>query len=74
MLKLEGVTKRYKGASVNAVDNLHLEVRPGEIFGFLGPNGAGKTTTIKMVVGLLAVDLGQDCGQRPRSGSRSPGG
>jgi len=59
MLKLEGVTKRYKGASVNAVDNLDLEVRPGEIFGFLGPNGAGKTTTIRMVVGLLAADRGR---------------
>lgn len=59
MLKLEGVTKRYKGASVNAVDDLNLEVRPGEIFGFLGPNGAGKTTTIKMVVGLLTPDRGR---------------
>lgn len=34
MLKLEGVTKRYKGASVNAVDNLHLEVRPGRSSAF----------------------------------------
>ncbi|HHT43685.1 MAG TPA: ABC transporter ATP-binding protein [Firmicutes bacterium] len=59
MLKLEGVSKRYKGASVLAVDNLNLEVRPGEIFGFLGPNGAGKTTTIKMVVGLLTPDQGK---------------
>ncbi len=59
MLKLEGVTKRYKGANVNAVDQLDLTVRPGEIFGFLGPNGAGKTTTIKMIVGLLQADRGR---------------
>jgi len=59
MLKLEGVTKRYKGANVNAVDQLDLTVRPGEIFGFLGPNGAGKTTTIKMIVGLLRADRGR---------------
>ncbi|NEE03611.1 ABC transporter ATP-binding protein [Phytoactinopolyspora halotolerans] len=45
-----GLTKRY-GDKV-AVDNLHLEVHPGEIFGLLGPNGAGKTTTILMLLGL----------------------
>lgn len=59
MLKLEGVSKRYKGASRYAVQNLDLHVRPGEIFGFLGPNGAGKTTTIKMIVGLLQADRGK---------------
>ncbi len=36
-----------------AVDNLNLEVKRGEIFGFLGPNGAGKTTTIRMALGLI---------------------
>ena len=59
MLKLEGVSKKYKGADQFAVQDLNLEVRPGEIFGFLGPNGAGKTTTIKMVVGLLEADQGK---------------
>jgi len=38
---------------VRAVDDLSLEVKRGEIFGFLGPNGAGKTTTIKMLMGLI---------------------
>ena len=33
-----------------AVDDLSLQVSPGEIFGFLGPNGAGKTTSIKMLL------------------------
>ncbi|MBV9228160.1 MAG: ABC transporter ATP-binding protein [Chloroflexi bacterium] len=42
-----------------AVDNLNLEVRRGEIFGFLGPNGAGKTTTIRMALGLIAPTAGR---------------
>lgn len=58
MIRLQAVSKRYKGASNYAVRNLDLQVRPGEIFGFLGPNGAGKTTTIKMIVGLLKADQG----------------
>ena len=45
-----GLTKRYE--DIVAVDNLDLEVRPGEIFGLLGANGAGKTTTILMLLGL----------------------
>lgn len=57
LLKLSGVSKTYVGG-VRAVDNLDLEVRSGEIFGFLGPNGAGKSTTIKMIVGILAPDEG----------------
>ena len=57
MLSTRLLTKRY--GSLTAVEDLDLEVGPGELFGFLGPNGAGKTTTIKMLVGLL----------RPTSGS-----
>ncbi|MCZ6697651.1 MAG: ABC transporter ATP-binding protein [Planctomycetota bacterium] len=38
---------------VLAVDQLELEVYPGEVFGLLGPNGSGKSTTIKMLLGLL---------------------
>ncbi len=40
-------------ARVRAVDNLELDINPGEIFGLLGPNGSGKSTTIKMLLGLL---------------------
>lgn len=61
-IRIEGLTKSYlnktTGAKVAAVDDLHLEVYPGEIFGFLGPNGAGKTTTIKMLLGLIFPDKG----------------
>lgn len=43
----------FWGRRVMAVDQLSLEVRRGEVFGFLGPNGAGKTTTLKMLMGLI---------------------
>lgn len=56
MLKIENLTKKY--GDKNAVDNLSLEVKDGEIFGFIGHNGAGKTTTIKSVVGILEFEGG----------------
>lgn len=59
MLKLEGISKSYGKSKVKAVNDVNLEVKSGEIFGFLGPNGAGKTTTIKMIVGLLKPDEGK---------------
>lgn len=59
MLKLENLSKSYNKGEIKAVDNISLEIKSGEIFGFLGPNGAGKTTTIKMIVGLLKPDNGK---------------
>ena len=50
-LQVQGLTKRY--GDLVAVDDLTLQIKKGEIFGFLGPNGAGKTTAINMMVGLL---------------------
>lgn len=58
MLKLKNISKAYNKGAVKAVDNLDLQIKSGEIFGFLGPNGAGKTTTIKIIVGLLKPDSG----------------
>jgi len=52
VLSIRNLSKQY-GKRL-AVDNLSLDVRRGEIFGFLGPNGAGKTTTIRMMLGLIA--------------------
>ncbi len=43
----------WKKKHVRALDNLTLNVRSGQIFGFLGGNGAGKTTTIKTLMGLI---------------------
>ena len=56
MLTLTHATKKY--GRTTAVDDLTLEVRPGEIFGLLGPNGAGKSTTVHLAVGLLTPDAG----------------
>ena len=44
---------------VTAVDNLNLNVKKGEIYGFLGPNGAGKTTSINIFSGLLSPTSGE---------------
>jgi len=57
MIKTINLTKRF--GHLNAVDNLNLDIPPGEIFGFLGPNGAGKTTTIRILTGLLKPTSGQ---------------
>ncbi len=57
LIQTRHLVKRY-GEKL-AVDDVTLEVRAGEIFGFLGPNGAGKTTTIKVVVGLLQPSAGE---------------
>jgi ABC-2 type transport system ATP-binding protein len=56
VLRVAGLTKRYGERAV--VQNLNLEVRRGEVFGFLGPNGAGKTTAIAMMLGLVQPHAG----------------
>lgn len=56
MIKLEGLSKSY--GPVEAVRDLNLEIREGEILGFIGKNGAGKTTTIKMIMGLVRPTKG----------------
>ncbi len=56
MLQLTNLRKSF--GSLRAVDDVSLEIRPGEIFGLLGPNGAGKTTTVSLAVGLLKPDSG----------------
>jgi ABC-2 type transport system ATP-binding protein len=56
IIQLDGLTKFY--GAVKAVDDLHLQVDKGEIFGLLGPNGAGKTTTILMMLGLAEPSAG----------------
>ena len=69
LIEAIGLTKRYGGGistddqgkqheTAAAVDELHLAVHSGEIFGFLGENGAGKTTTIKMLTGLIPPSAG----------------
>jgi len=55
-IDVRGMTKRFGNRTV--VDQIDLQVRSGEIFGFLGPNGSGKTTFIRMLCGLLRADAG----------------
>ena len=57
MIQISNLSKHY--GKLAAVDNLNLQVAPGEIFGFLGPNGAGKTTTIRCMMGILKATSGQ---------------
>ncbi len=50
-------SRDYK--TVTAVDNISINIKPGEIVGYLGPNGAGKSTTIKMMTGVLEPTRGE---------------
>jgi len=68
---IEDLVKRF--GDFVAVNQISLETRRGEIFGFLGPNGAGKSTTIRMLCGLLrptsgrAIVAGYDVARQPES-------
>ena len=55
-LAIESVTKRF--GAITAVDNVSLEIRPGEVLALLGPNGAGKTTLLDMVLGFAEPNTG----------------
>src|SRR5438445_13419281 len=56
VLRTERLTKRLDG--LTAVEDLDLEVREGEVFGFPGPNGAGTTTTLRLLCALIAPTSG----------------
>ena len=56
-VELDRITRKF--GDFTAVDNVSLEVYPGEVFGFLGPNGAGKSTTIRMLCGILPPTSGR---------------
>src|SRR5690554_2042043 len=51
LLSVQNVTKRY--GDLRAVNNISLDIVPGEIFALLGPNGAGKTTLIGCICGMI---------------------
>ena len=66
---LRGVTKAF--GDLVAVDDVDLEVRPGEFLALLGPSGCGKTTTLRMIAGFDEPTAGEiEIGGRPRSASR----
>jgi ABC-2 type transport system ATP-binding protein len=57
LLRTERLTKVYNGH--RALDELTLEVAPGEVFGLLGPNGSGKTTALRILMGFLQPTSGR---------------
>lgn len=57
ILRVDGLSKRF-GARV-VVQELSLEISPGEVYGLIGPNGSGKTTTVKMITGLFLPTAGR---------------
>src|SRR6201996_4854670 len=52
IISVSNLTKTY-ASGFNALKNINLEIRPGEIFALLGPNGAGKTTLISIICGIV---------------------
>lgn len=57
MITIQKVTKKYGEAE--AVSDVSIIIKKGEIIGFLGPNGAGKTTTMKLIMGLIRPTVGE---------------
>jgi ABC-2 type transport system ATP-binding protein len=56
VLSINNLSKRY--GRIQAVDNLSLEVKKGQVFGILGPNGSGKTTTLSVILELIKANNG----------------
>ncbi len=56
MIHIDHVSKRF--GNLIALNDVSLDIGPGEVFGFIGPNGAGKSTTMKILAGLLRPDAG----------------
>jgi ABC-2 type transport system ATP-binding protein len=57
MLETTNLTKKF--GKFTALDNVNLQVKEGEVFGYVGPNGAGKTTTIRVLLGILQATAGK---------------
>lgn len=57
-IDIQHLSKHYAGATDRALDDLTLQVYPGEVYGFLGPNGAGKSTTIRLLLNFIQPSTG----------------
>jgi ABC-2 type transport system ATP-binding protein len=58
IVRIQSITKKYKGSAHPAINNLSLDIPAGSVFGLLGPNGAGKSTLVMMLCGLMEPDAG----------------
>src|SRR5260370_37956195 len=56
LLRITALTKRFGGFT--ALDNVSVDIRPGERFGLIGPNGSGKTTLINCISGAIRTQAG----------------
>ena len=56
LLRIAALTKRFGGFT--ALDNVSVDIRPGERFGLIGPNGSGKTTLINCISGAFRTEAG----------------
>ena len=56
-IKITGLCRNF--GKVRALDQVDLELRSGQIYGFVGPNGAGKTTLLRILAGLDIADGGE---------------
>ena len=57
MIRTHGLTKRF--GRITAVEEVDLDVREGDVYGFLGANGSGKTTTVRLLLGLVLATAGE---------------
>jgi len=59
LISLKGVSKSFKDGQVLALDDLSLDIGPGEFVSIVGPSGCGKTTVLRLIDGLIAPDEGE---------------
>jgi ABC-2 type transport system ATP-binding protein len=57
IISIKNLTRQFR--DVKAVDDLSIDAKHGDVYGFLGPNGSGKSTTIRLMLGLVKPDAGQ---------------
>lgn len=58
IIKIQNISKQYKGSDYQSLNKVQLEIPEGSIFGLLGPNGAGKTTLLSILCGVIRPTLG----------------
>ncbi len=58
IIKIQNISKQYKGADFQSLNNVVLNIPQQSVFGLLGPNGAGKTTLISILCGIIQPTLG----------------